>query len=54
MKDARESPISFRANEADKEIMAYLQERLGLKMPQVFRVAIRRLYEQEKRAEGKK
>jgi phage-related holin len=48
MKQASE-PISFRVNEEDRAILDYLQGRLGLKIPQVIKLAIRRLEEQERR-----
>lgn len=51
--EKRESPLCFRANEEDKEILSDLQKRLGLKMPQVLKLAIRRLRADELRR-GKK
>lgn len=43
--------MSFRANEEDLAVLAYLQSRLGLTRPQVIKLAIRRLKQQEERAE---
>lgn len=43
----------MRVNAEDIEILDYLQARLGLKRPQVIKLAIRRLQEQEQRAEKK-
>lgn len=53
MESKQDSPFSMRVNAEDIEVLDYLQERLGLKRPQVFKLAIRRLQEQEKRAENK-
>jgi phage-related holin len=53
MKKKQDPPLSFRVNEEDQAVLDYLCGRLGLKMPQVVKLAIRRLQEQEKRAEKK-
>jgi hypothetical protein len=53
MEKEKTPPRSFRANEQDQAIFTYLQKRLGLEFPQIIRLAIRRLYEQEKRVEKK-
>jgi hypothetical protein len=53
MKKKPEQPYSLRINEEDRAILDYLQGRLGLKTAQVIRLALRRLQEQEKRADKK-
>jgi hypothetical protein len=48
----QEPPLSFRANEEDKSILEYLQNRLGVSsIAQVIKIAIRRLRDSEKRLE---
>ena len=52
MQDAKQSnPYSIRFNEDDNRMLAFLTERLGLKVPQVLRLALRRLYQTEKKKE---
>jgi hypothetical protein len=48
MRTPQDPPRSFRANEEDSAILAFLQERLGLNFAGVIKLAIRRLYELEK------
>lgn len=42
-------PTSFRWNEDDHKMIEYLMERLGMKSTQVLRLALRRLYQAEKK-----
>jgi hypothetical protein len=42
-------PHSIRLNEEDDGMLEYLMKRLGMKPSQVFRLALRRLYQAEKR-----
>jgi hypothetical protein len=44
-------PFSFRANDEDMEILVYLKKKLGVGLSQIVKMAIRKLYEQEKRRE---
>jgi hypothetical protein len=50
MKKKQDPPLTFRVNEKDRAVLDYLCDRLGLKMPQVVKLAIRRMQEQEKQA----
>ena len=52
--DKQDPPMSLRVNDEDKEILAFLQQRLGLKIPQVIKLAIRRLRDEEVRRQQKK
>ena len=52
--EKREPPLSFRVNDEDKEVLTYLQQRLGLTRPQVVKLAIRRLRDEELRRQKKK
>jgi hypothetical protein len=47
----QESPLSFRPSAQDSAILAYLKDKLGLGFSQIVKMAIRKLYEQEKRRE---
>jgi hypothetical protein len=49
--EKQESPLCFRANEEDREILEYLKRRLGANMTQIIKIAIRRLRDSEKRLE---
>jgi hypothetical protein len=49
--DKREPPLSFRPNAQDSTILAYLKDKLGVGFSQIVKMAIRKLYEQEKRRE---
>ena len=49
--EKQESPLCFRANEEDREILEYLIRRLGANMTQIIKIAIRRLRDSEKRLE---
>jgi hypothetical protein len=49
----QEPPISFRVNDEDKEVLVYLQRKLGLKLPQIIKLAIRRLRDEELRRDKK-
>jgi len=42
-------PSSIRLDKEDQRMIEYLTERLGLKSSQVFRLALRRLYQAEKK-----
>ncbi|SEB98251.1 hypothetical protein SAMN05443244_2344 [Terriglobus roseus] len=42
-------PHSFRLSDEDQEMLAYLRERLGMKSSPVLRLALRRLYQAEKK-----
>jgi hypothetical protein len=43
--------MSLRINDEDKEILGYLKERLGMGPTQVIRLALRRLFQSEKKLE---
>lgn len=42
-------PSSIRLDKEDQRMLEYLTARLGLKSSQVFRLALRRLYQAEKK-----
>jgi hypothetical protein len=47
------NPHSIRLSDEDEEMLVYLRRRLGLKHTPVFRLALRKLYQQEKAMEAK-
>ena len=49
--DTTPHPHSFRLSDEDQEMLAYLRERLGMKSSPVLRLALRRLYQAEKKLE---
>ena len=47
------NPHSLRLSHEDEAMLVYLRERLGLKHSALFRVALRKLYQEEKAMEAK-
>jgi hypothetical protein len=50
MKKKQDPPMTFRVSEEDQAILESLCSRLGLLRPQVIKLAIRRLQQQEQAA----
>ena len=44
-----EHPLSLRVNDEDIEMIAYLKQRLGIGSSSVLRLALRRLFQAEKK-----
>ena len=48
---ANDHPLSIRVNDEDKDRLDYLKQRLGMKPTAIIRLALRRLYDFEKKLE---